>query len=106
MNQKEEQKEHGDEEVNRARGLLAAQDSDGGRKRRRDGGGHGQARPDHQREQNEDHEQIGEPLKHVIRPGFRLTRRPEAQMPGDYGRERPPGEVGAGGKQDSAGNAR
>ena len=56
VDQKEEYKKHGDEEMNRACGLLAAKHSDGGRKRGRDGGRHGQAGPDHQGEQNEDDE--------------------------------------------------
>ena len=47
VNQNEEQKEHRYEEVNGACGLLAAQNSGGRRDRRRDGGGHGQTRPDY-----------------------------------------------------------
>ena len=84
----------GDEEMNRARGLLAAEHSDGRRNRGNKGGRHRQARPDDQREQNEDHEQVGEPLEHVIRPGFCLTRPLEAQMVGDCARERPPRKIG------------
>ena len=84
VDQKEEYKQHGDEEMNRARGLLAAEHRDGGRKRGRDGGRHRQARPDHQGEQNQDHEQVGEPLQRVIGRGFRFSRRLKAQMAGDY----------------------
>ena len=91
---KKQHKKHGDEEMNRARGLLAAEHSDGGGKRGRDGGRHRQARPDHQGEQNEDHEQVGEPLKHVVGPGFCFIRPLEAQMVRDYSRERPPREIG------------
>jgi hypothetical protein len=70
VDQQEEHESQGDEEVKRARGLLAAEHIDGRRNRGNKGGRHRQARPDHQREQNEDHEQVGEPLQHVIRPGF------------------------------------
>ena len=80
--------------MKRARGLLAAEQSDGRRNRGNKGGGHRQARPDHQREQNEDHEQVGEPLEHVVRPGFGRTRPLEAQMFSDCGRERPPRKIG------------
>jgi len=99
VGQKEKHKEDRHEEMYGARGLLSAQKSDRGRNDRRDGRRHGQARPDYQRKQNENNEQIRKPLQHVIRPGFRLTGGLEAQMPGDHNREPFGGEVGASGKQ-------
>ena len=66
MNEKEDHERYRDEEVDRARGLLAAEHCDRRRKRGHKGGGHRQARPDDQREQNEDHEQVGEALEDVI----------------------------------------
>ena len=62
VNHEEKQERQGDEEMNRARGLMAAQQSDGRRNRGNKRGGHRQARPDDQREQNENHEQVSEPL--------------------------------------------
>jgi hypothetical protein len=47
VNQKKEQKEHGHEKMNRARGLLAAERSNSGWKHGSDGGGHRQACPDY-----------------------------------------------------------
>src|SRR5580704_4679937 len=47
MDEKEEQQSQRDEEVKRARGLLAAQQIHGGRKCGNKGGGHRQASPDH-----------------------------------------------------------
>ncbi len=70
--------------MNGARGLLAAEDTDGGGKHGRDGGGHREARPYDQREENEDHEQVGEPLEDIVRPGVRLARRFEAQVVREY----------------------
>jgi len=99
VHQQEEHQEYRDEEVNGARGLLAAQKSDHGRHGGRDGRGHGQAGPDYQRKQNENDEQIGEPLKHVVRPGVFATRWLQAQMPGDYSRESSAREIGASRKQ-------
>src|SRR5260370_15654877 len=93
VNRKEEHEGDRDEEVYGARGLLAAQNSDRGRNRGRDGGGHGQARPDDQRKEDENDEQVGEPLKYVIRPGSFLIRPPEAQMLGDFSRGHLPGDV-------------
>jgi len=99
MSQEEKDEEYRDEEVYGARGLLAAQDSNHGRNGGRNGRGHRQARPDYQRKQNENDEQIRQPLKHVIRPGSFLTRPPEAQMLGDYNPEPLLREVAASGKQ-------
>ena len=65
----------------------------------RDGGRHRQAGPDHQWEESEYDEHVGDPLEHVIGPGFRFTRRPEAQMIRDGSREPAPREVGRRGKQ-------
>ena len=76
--------------MNRARGLLAAEHG------RRAAGNADTiagdiARPVQitKREQNEDHEQVGEPLKHVIRPGFCLIRPLEAQMVRDIASRAP-----------------
>ena len=60
---------------------------DGRRNRGNKSGRHRQARPDYQWEKNEDHEQVAEPLQHVIRPGFCRTRPFEPQMAGDHARE-------------------
>ncbi len=80
VDEQEEYQKYGAEEMNGACGLLAAKHRHSGRKRGRDGGRHRQARPDHQGEQNEDHEQVGDALKHVIGPRFCFTRWLEAQM--------------------------
>ena len=66
--------------MHRACGLLAAEHRDGGRKRRDERRRHRQARPDDEREQNEDHEHVGEPLQQVIRPGVRGDRPRESEM--------------------------
>ena len=99
VDQQEEHESQGDEEMKRARGLLAAEQIDGRRNRGNKSGRHRQARPDHQGKQNEDHEQVGEPLEHVIRPGFRRARPLEAQMAGDRRRERPPRKIGPAGSK-------
>jgi hypothetical protein len=55
----DQQKEHErqrNEEVKRARGLLAANTLTAAGNRGNEGGGHRQARPDYQGKQNEDHE--------------------------------------------------
>ena len=52
--------------MKRARGLLAAEHIDGRRKRGNKRRRHRQARPDYQREKNEDHEQVAEALEQVI----------------------------------------
>ena len=102
MDQKEEHQKDGDEEVDGARGLLAAQQSDRGGKYGGDGGGHGQAGPDHQREENEDHGQIGQALEDVVGPGIgsagRLKRRWLPRLPWRSA----PGKIGAVREQISA----
>jgi len=66
VDEQEEHESQGHEEVNGARRLLATEHRDGLRNRGHEGGGHRQACPDYQGEQNEDHEQVREPLQHVI----------------------------------------
>ncbi len=63
-----------------ARRLLASQEPKGQKEFRGESERHGQPRPDHQREQHEDHEQIREALQNVIRPRFFLARPLKAQM--------------------------
>ena len=55
MHNKKENKKTGDDEVNGSRRLLPAEETHQNRKYRSDRGRHGEASPDHQRKQNEDH---------------------------------------------------
>ncbi len=73
VDQKEEHKKHGDEEMDGARGLLAAEHGDDGWNRGCDGRRHRQAGPDHQGKEHEDHEQVREALKYVVGPGIAVT---------------------------------
>jgi hypothetical protein len=79
--------------------LLAAQNRDRGRNRRRDSRGHGQTRPDYQWKEKKNDEQIGEALQHIVRPGFFLTRPREEPMPGNRCGKPPWGKVRRRGKQ-------
>src|ERR1700730_8930039 len=74
MNKQEQHKSDGDKEVNCARRLAATEQSNGGRKGGDKRGRQSQACPDDQREENENHKDISEALKRVVRGGLCLTR--------------------------------
>ena len=90
MNEQEEDESQRDKKVDRACRLSAAQQSDGRRNCGIKTGRHRQACPNFQREQNEDHEQIGEPLEHVVGASIGLTGPRKAQMMTLYIRDAPP----------------
>ena len=94
MNEHEEHQDYRNEEVYCARGLPPTQSDDRGWERRVDSRGHGKTCPDYQGKENEYDEQIRQALQQVIRPSFFRTRLPEAQMPGNFGRELLRREVG------------
>ncbi len=73
MNEQEENKSHGNKEMDGACRLTASEQCDRSRDCGIKGRRHGQARPDFQREQDEDHEQIREPLKNVVGACVGLT---------------------------------
>ena len=70
VDQQKGEQSDGQKEMNRARGLLSAEHGDGSRNPGDECRRHGQARPDHQRKQHEDHEQVRHPLHRIVGPGI------------------------------------
>ena len=79
VDEEKEQESRGDEEVQRARGLPTAHTFTAAGKGGVEGGGQGEPGPDHQRKQNEDHEQVSSPLQNVVGTGFRWIGRRAAK---------------------------
>ena len=80
MDEKKENEEIRDDEVNRAGGLMTTEDiyecGDNGC----DGGRHGEAGDNSQREQRENDGEVGEPLEDVVRAGLFFAGALPAQM--------------------------
>ena len=86
--------------------LPAAQNIDRRRNRRIEAGRQRQARPDQERKQNEDHEQVCQPAAIRYRTKLRLRPAVEAQMVDDLSQERLPRAVGRELGTRSSGNVR
>src|SRR5256885_2265127 len=82
--------------MNCASGLAATEQSNGRGKSGGKGEGHRQTTPDDQREQNDDHEEVGEALEHIVGRGFGLARTLKAQGLCEGGPESTPRKVGVG----------
>src|SRR6266436_4101664 len=74
VDEQEQHKSQRNKEVNCASGLAATEQSNGGRKGGDKRGRQRQACPDDQWEENENHKDISEALKHVVRGSLCLTR--------------------------------
>ena len=66
MHENKNDKHNCDEKVNGARGLLAPEGCGEPRENRGDGGRHAETCPDHQREEDENHGNVREPLDAVV----------------------------------------
>ena len=99
MDEEKENQETRDEEVKRACGLLAAEDSRDCGDDGHDGGRHAQAGHDDQRKKNEDDDEIGQQLEDVVGLGFFFGGPLQAQMVQNAARNRVPGEIGPGWQQ-------
>jgi hypothetical protein len=99
VHEHEQNERNGGEEMECARGFLAAEGGDEDGENGNHRGGHGQSGPDHQRQEKENHGEIGEALQDVVGESFFRGRALEAEVIGDSAREGRPGELSFGGKQ-------